>query len=125
MLLLLEYYKKVTGSTLINFHLLDDNSRYSFEREQSKNNFANKKSYNGYSDTEWKQVLAQKFSRVEDDFGYSARFLIKGKGELEIKDTDLVVKSNKKGDLLRGFRQFSKGKSTQRVFLNQIIELVA
>ena len=124
-MLLLEYYKKTTGSTLINFHLLDDNSRYSFEREQSKNNFANKKSYNGYSDTEWKQVLAQKFSRVEDDFGYSARFLIKGKGELEIKDTDLVVKSNKKGDLLRGFRQFSKGKSTQRVFLNQIIELVA
>jgi len=125
MLLLLEYYKKVTGSTLINFHLLDDNSRYSFEREQSKNNFVNKKNHEGYADSEWKQVLAQKFSRVEDDFGYSARFLIKGKGELEIKDTDLVVKSNKKGDLLRGFRQFSKGKSTQRVFLNQIIELVA
>ena len=42
-----------------------------------------------------------------------------------VKHAELEVKSNKKGDLLRGFRQFNKGKSTQRTFLNQIIELVA
>ena len=125
MVLLLEYYKKVTGSVLINFHLLDDNSRRGFEQEYSKNNFCNKVSRGYIPEDEWKETLARKFMRVEDDFGYSARFLIKGKGELEIKDEELEVKSTKKGDLLRGFRKFQKGKTTQRVFLNQIIELVA
>jgi len=124
-LLLLEYYKKVTGSTLINFHLLDDNSRRGFESEYARNNSFNKKSRGYIEEDTWKETLAKKFMRVEDDFGYSARFLIKGKGELEIKDEELEVKSNKKGDLLRGFRKFQKGKTTQRVFLNQIIELVA
>tara|TARA_B100000287_G_scaffold353967_1_gene343935 strand:- start:622 stop:3054 length:2433 start_codon:yes stop_codon:yes gene_type:complete len=124
-ILLLEYYKRITQSVLINFHLLDDNSRRGFEQEVSKNNFCNKVSRHYIDEDVWKETLARKFMRVEDDFGYTARFLIKGKGELEIKDEELEVKSNKKGDLLRGFRKFQKGKSTQRVFLNQIIELVA
>ena len=59
------------------------------------------------------------------EFGFDTVLLIKGQKDLEVGVQELEVKSNKKGDLLRGFKKFSKGKSTSRTFLNQIIELVA
>jgi len=120
-LTLLEYYKRKTGSTMINFYILESGKRYDFEREAG----AYTKGYFHFEDEQWKQILKNKFHIVNDKEGYDARFLIKGKDSLQIKDTDLEVKSNKKGDLLRGFRNFNKGKNNQRTFLNQIIELVA
>ena len=62
---------------------------------------------------------------VEDRFGFEQRFLIKGADDLKIQNKELEVKSNKKGDLMRGFRAFNKGKRNERLFLNKIIELVA
>jgi len=112
---LLTYYKQKTGSTVINFHILESGKRYDFDRE-----------IGGYmDDLSWKKILKDKFTMFTPQNGYDARFLLKGKDDLKIKNAELEVKSNKKGDLLRGFRQFNKGKSGQRTFLNQIIELVA
>ena len=112
---LLTYYKQKTGSTVINFHILESGKRYDFDRE-----------IGGYmDDLSWKKILKDKFTMFTPKVGYDARFLLKGKDDLKIKSAELEVKSNKKGDLLRGFRQFNKGKSGQRTFLNQIIELVA
>ena len=78
-----------------------------------------------FIDVTWKEVLKNKFTVVEPAFGYDARFLLKGQKDLEVGNEELTVKSNKKGDLLRGFKNFNKGKKTSRTFLNQIIELVA
>ena len=78
-----------------------------------------------FIDGTWKEVLKNKFTVVTPPFAYDARFLMKGQKDLDISNEELVVKSNKKGDLLRGFRNFNKGKKTSRTFLNQIIDLVA
>ena len=126
---LVEFYKNITGSTLINFHIVDG------KREQFYNEYVSTDWMVGeepqhwmptdFIEVTWKEVLKNKFIVVEPAFGYDARFLLKGQKDLEVGNEELVVKSNKKGDLLRGFRNFNKGKKTSRTFLNQIIELVA
>jgi hypothetical protein len=80
---------------------------------------------NTWVDTVWKDVLKNKFTTTTPAFGYDCRFLLKGQKDLNVGTEELTVKSNKKGDLLRGFRNFNKNKKTSRTFLNQIIDLVA
>ena len=126
---LVEFYKNITGSTLINFHIVDG-KRENFYSEYVSTEWmeGNEPAHyvtNEFIDVTWKEVLKNKFTVVEPAFGYDARFLLKGQKDLEVGNEELVVKSNKKGDLLRGFRNFNKGKKTSRTFLNQIIELVA
>lgn len=126
---LVEFYKNITGSTLINFHIVDG-KREQFYSEYVSTDWMEGKEVPHWIPTDfiegtWKEVLKNKFTVVEPAFGYDARFLLKGQKDLEIGNEELVVKSNKKGDLLRGFRNFNKGKKTSRTFLNQIIELVA
>ena len=128
-LTLVEFYKRITGSTLINFHIVDG-KRENFYSEYVSTDWMEGITPNNYVTNEfidgtWKEVLKNKFTVVEPAFGYDARFLLKGQKDLEVGVQELEVKSNKKGDLLRGFKKFSKGKSTSRTFLNQIIELVA
>lgn len=126
---LLEYYKRVTGSTLINFHIVDG-KREQFFNEMESTKWMEGKERSQWMGTDfidgtWKEVLKNKFTVVTPAFAYDARFLMKGQKDLDISNEELVVKSNKKGDLLRGFRNFNKGKKTSRTFLNQIIDLVA
>jgi len=128
-LTLVEFYKNLTGSTLINFHIVDG-KRENFYSEYVSTDWMEGITPAHYVTNEfiegtWKEVLKNKFTVVEPAFGYDARFLLKGQKDLEIGTQELEVKSNKKGDLLRGFKKFSKGKATSRTFLNQIIELVA
>ena len=126
---LLEHYKRITGSTLINFHIVDG-KRETFFNEFEATNWMEGKERSHWVPQEfiegtWKEVLKNKFTVVEPKFSYDARFLMKGNKDLNIENEELTVKSNKKGDLLRGFRNFNKGKKTSRTFLNQIIDLVA
>jgi len=127
---LLEHYKRVTGSTLINFHIVDG-KRDAFHSEHQADVWMDEgKEADYYMSSDWienvwKDVLAKKFAVTTPKFGYDARFLLKGRDDLKIENQELTVKSNKKGDLLRGFRNFNKGKKNSRTFLNQIIDLVA
>jgi hypothetical protein len=127
---LLEHYKRVTGSTLINFHIVDG-KRDAFHSEHQADVWMDEgKEADYYMSSDWienvwKDVLAKKFAVTTPKFGYDARFLLKGRDDLKIENKELTVKSNKKGDLLRGFRNFNKGKKTSRTFLNQIIDMVA
>ena len=126
---LLEWYKQVTGSKMINFHIVDG-KKSRFHDETQKFLWMEGKEIDFYPTSEWtqkvwKNVLTNKFTIVEDKYGYDARFLLKGRDDLKIQDQELEVKSNKKGDLMRGFRNFQKGKSKERLFLTQVIELVA
>ena len=126
---LLEHYKRVTGSTLINFHIVDG-KRDAFHTEHQSDVWMDGKDPEHYMSSEWlenvwKDVLVKKFAVTTPAFGYDARFLLKGRDDLKVENKELSVKSNKKGDLLRGFRNFNKNKKTSRTFLNQIIDLVA
>ena len=126
---LLEHYKRVTGSTLINFHIVDG-KRNEFHNEWQSDKWMDGKDSqswesNEWLNTVWKDVLKNKFTTTTPKFGYDCRFLLKGQKDLNVGTEELTVKSNKKGDLLRGFRNFNKNKKTSRTFLNQIIELVA
>jgi hypothetical protein len=126
---LLEHYKRVTGSTLLNFHIVDG-KRNDFYSEYESDKWMEGKDSNHWEtntwvDTVWKDVLKNKFTTTTPAFGYDCRFLLKGQKDLNVGTEELTVKSNKKGDLLRGFRNFNKNKKTSRTFLNQIIDLVA
>jgi len=78
-----------------------------------------------WTSTLWRDCLKNKFIMLEDKYGFEQRFLIKGAEDLKIENKELEVRSSNKGDLMRGFRAFNKGKTSQRLFLNKIIELVA
>ena len=126
---LLEHYKRVTGSTLINFHIVDGKRRAFHDEWQSDKWMEGEESSyyesSTWIDTVWKDVLKNKFTVTTPKFGYDARFLLKGQKDLNVGTEELTVKSNKKGDLLRGFRNFNKNKKNSRTFLNQIIDMVA
>ena len=129
---LLEWYKQSTGSRLINFHIVDGKKNH-FWAEFNKNNWMTKGDdhYDSYrpsyewTSTLWRDCLKNKFIMLEDKYGFEQRFLIKGAEDLKIENKELEVRSSNKGDLMRGFRAFNKGKTSQRLFLNKIIELVA
>ena len=129
-LTLLEHYKRITGSTVINFHIVDG-KKHDFHRECQNETWMEKDGKRDtymsttWEDTVWKKVLRDKFTVTNPLFGYDARFLLKGQKDLKVGNEELTVKSNKKGDLLRGFRNFNKSKKTSRTFLNQIIDMVA
>tara|TARA_R110002050_G_scaffold64679_7_gene140609 strand:+ start:49 stop:807 length:759 start_codon:yes stop_codon:yes gene_type:complete len=127
---LIEHYKRITGSTVINFHIVDG-KKHDFHRECQNETWMEKDGKRDtymsttWEDTVWKKVLRDKFTVTNPLFGYDARFLLKGQKDLKVGNEELTVKSNKKGDLLRGFRNFNKSKKTSRTFLNQIIDMVA
>jgi len=118
---LVDYYKKVTGSRTFNFHIVGVKRR-DFENEYHRR--SDNYSYTHF-DNWYKNVLKNKFGLLTEDAGWDATMLIKGQRDLQIEDKELEVKSNKRGDLLRGFKKFNGDKKTSRTFVNQIIELVA
>jgi len=126
---MLEHYKRITGSTVINFHIVDG-KKGDFHRECFSAEWMEEKEMPRWIDgdweqTTWKEILRNKFTMTKPKFGYDARFLIKGANDLNVGDDELVVKSTSKGDLLRGFRKFNSTKKSSRQFLNKIIEMVA
>ena len=121
---LLEAYKRVSGSRLFNFHIVKPNKREFF------NEYRRIVKGSDYMDEEWekgwyKDLLKNKFNSATPKFGFDTVLLIKGQKDLEVGVQELEVKSNSKGDLMRGFRNFNKNKKSSRTFVNQVIELVA
>jgi hypothetical protein len=121
---LLEMYKDITGSRVINYHLVDKWTKRNLEECIDYATVGNPAF--GYS--EWEDLwAAQKGSglvEIKDKNGFDVRYIMNG-ASLNIKDEDLTVKSNKKGDLLRGFRKFAGSKSQQRVFVQKFIPEIA
>jgi hypothetical protein len=69
--------------------------------------------------------LKKDYMPVDSVWGYDAAFVIKGGADLQIDDVELEIKSEKKADVLRGFRQFQSKKTNSRHFINRFIDLVA
>lgn len=121
--LIVEHYKKLTGSVMINYHITD-NTRNSFNSQWEK--FC--RDYTCWQDgTEkvFKEYRKQGWIELRtDESPFDSRFLIREKN-LEITDTELESKSNKTGDLTRAFKKFTNSNKNQRVLLNRFAEAVA
>ena len=122
---LIELYKDVTGSKVINFHLLN---------RWSNTEFIDCRSYSliGNPDFDWMKwddlIKTQRKSgviEVKDAVGFDVRYLVKGGKALNLEEQDLEVKSASKGDLLRGFRKYASNKSQSRVFVQKFIPEIA
>jgi len=122
---LLEIYKQYTGSRVVNFYLTHWNKNCvenEFNIYYRMNN--PKATWTDFEDL-WKDSRSKGMLVVNDVIGFDARILLKGGSALNIEETELEVKSNSKGDLLRGFRNFNKNKVQNKVFLNTFMDMVA
>ena len=121
---LLEMYKDVTGSKVVNYHLLDKFTKRHLEDCRDYATIGNPDM--GYY--EWDQLISKQRAsglvEVKDKVGFDVRYIMNG-GALNIQDEELEVKSNAKGDLLRGFRKFAGSKAQQRVFVQRFIPEIA
>jgi hypothetical protein len=121
---LLEIYKEITGSKVVNYHILD---RFTKRTLEDCKEYATVGDINmGY--WEWEKIFKpqQTSGLVEarDKTGFDVRYIMNG-GKLSIEDETLEVKSTKKGDLLRGFRKFAGSKAQQRIFVQKFIPEIA
>ena len=122
---MLEIYKEITGSKVINFHLLD---RWTPSELSNCDDYAKAGNQNFCYEGWDKLIKSQKSSgviEVKDFKGFDVRYLVKGGKSLNLQDSDLEVKSNTRGDLLKGFRKFASNKSQSRVFVQKFIPQVA
>ena len=125
-LLLVEMFKLTTGSSAINYYLMEGGSTrnvtYEFESTQQYNSGF---SWCSFEDGQYMKTFRRDgVLMIQDQVGYDARFLVNGK-KLGIAEDVLEVNSSKKGDLLRGFKKFNSGKVQKRVFLSKFMDMVA
>ena len=121
---LLELYKEVTGSKVVNYHILDKFTKRTLENCKDYACVDNKDM--GY--WEWEKIFKPQqpsgLIEARDKVGFDVRYIMNG-NKLTIEDEELEVKSTKKGDLLRGFRKFAGSKAQQRIFVQKFIPEVA
>lgn len=121
---LLEMYKDITGSKVINYHLLERFTKRSIELCREYSTVGNVEmtqiAWNAITDAQKSSGLVE----VKDKYGFDVRYILNG-GNLSIEEEDLEVKSNSKSDLLRGFKKFTSTKAQSRVFVQKFIPIVA
>jgi len=118
---MIELYKQIVGGNVINYFIADQWSSRALENEISE-----------WSNMGWSErqeiITKQRKTGVivcTATQAFDKRFILKGGANLKIENTSLEVKSNSKGDLLRGFRNFNKDKVQNRVFLTKFMDMVA
>ena len=119
---LIDLYKEATGSKVINYHLIAKWNKRNIEECKSLFTVNHK----GDFYTEWDQIMTNRSSgllEVKDPVGFDVRYIING-SELSV-DSELEVKSNTKGDLLRGFKKFAGNKAQNRVFVQKFSSQIA
>lgn len=120
--LIVEHYKKLTGSVMINYHITD-NTRGSFNSQWEK--FVRDFTCWNQGENVFKEYRKKGWIELRtDESPFDSRFLIREKN-LEITDMELESKTNKTGDLTRAFKKFTNGNKNQRVLLNRFAEAVA
>ena len=116
---LLKHLKETVGCNLINFHI------GAFSKHEIMNMLSGDGEYYEAENRYKKEFLKNKFIELENYNSFDVFYAIKNGDNLKIDDEELTVKSNNKGDLVRGFKKFQKNKSQSRVFLNKFIDKVA
>jgi len=113
---LLKHFKASVDTTLVNFHIGNFKTWdiVSRAKESGDDGSASLKSYR-----------QQKFAEIRGTGGFDLSYLIKNGDNLSQEDLELDVKSDSKGDILRGFKQFQSKKTGNSLFLGKFIDLVA
>jgi len=113
---LLEVYKKATGSRVINFFIADYNAKWVAKRMYN---------FGMDFDVKWRKEWKQKYFHATDSFGFDDRFLIPGGNDLKIDEDILDTDTTDAKELRRAFMKFQNTKQTNRVLLAKMIQAVA
>ena len=122
----LAMYKKITGSRMVNFWICS----------KKKSDARNAWQWVTLNEMTWNepeefvalyksQWIKKDYMAVDSAWGYDQTFLIKGGSGLQVNETELDIKSQKKSDVMRGFREFQSKKSNSRHFINRFVDMVA
>ena len=115
---LLKHFKASVDTTLVNFHIGNFNS---YAITSRAGGYAN----DAVAQAALKSYRQQKFAIIRDTDGFDLSYLIRNGDNLSQEDLEMEVKSDKKGDILRGFKKFQSKKSGNSLFLGKFIDLVA
>ncbi len=113
---LLELYKKATGSRVINFFIADYNAKWTAKRMYN----------HGFDfDKKWREEWKQKYFHTQNSGGFDDRFLIPGGNDLKIGDDVLDTDATDAKELRKAFAKFQNTKQSNRVLLTKMIQAVA
>lgn len=118
-------FKSVTGSRMVHLFLTHKNKSAARDAWSFVSGISAYMNENAFSSVHKNFWLKKDYMPVDSVWGYDAAFVIKGGAELQIDDVELEIKSEKKSDVLRGFRQFQSKKTNSRHFINRFIDMVA
>lgn len=113
---LLELYKKATGSRTINFFISDYNPKWTAKRMYN---------YGADFDQKWKNEWKEKYFHVKGSAGFDDRFLIPGGNDLKIGNDVLDADVTDAKQLRKAFAKFQNTKQSNRVLLTKMIQAVA
>lgn len=113
---LLELYKKATGSRVINFFIADYNAKWTAKRMYK---------YGHDFDQKWKNEWKQKYFHTKNSAGFDDRFLIPGGNDLKIGEDILDTDATDAKELRKAFAKFQNTKQGNRVLLTKMIQAVA
>jgi len=113
---LLELYKKATGSRVINFFIADYNAKWTAKRMYN---------YGADFDQKWRQEWKQKYFHTKNSAGFDDRFLIPGGNDLKIGEDILDTDATDAKELRKAFAKFQNTKQGNRVLLTKMIQAVA
>lgn len=113
---LLELYKKATGSRVINFFIADYNAKWVAKRMYN---------FGADFDQKWRQEWKQKYFHAKNSDGFDDRFLIPGGNDLKIKEDILDTDATDAKELRKAFAKFQNNKQNNRVLLTKMIQAVA
>ena len=116
---ILKHIKATVECNLINFHIGN------FAKKDICQLFAESKLKTEFDAKYKDEFLKNNFFELKDFKEFDVFYAIKNGNNLNVVDAELEVKSDKKGDLVKGFRNFQKNKTQSRVFLNRFIDKVA
>ena len=119
-----KFNTETVDANFINFHI----GRFSKDTLQHEHNKANGERLYRTTDkfrNDFKGWNKNGFLEFNNYEGWTSQFLIKNGKNLQVEDGKLEVKSNARGDLLRGFKSFQSNKAKTRVFVNRFIEKIA
>lgn len=119
---LIDLYKEVTGSKVINYHLIAKWNKRNIEECKSLFTI----NHEGDHYTQWDQIMSNRSTgllEVKDTVGFDVRYIING-SDLSV-DAELEVKSKTRGDLLRGFKKFAGNKAQNRLFVQKFSSQIA
>jgi cobalamin biosynthesis protein CobT len=115
----LKHFDKTTGSRTINYFLGNPQKRDLGSIWTDMHGYDDPTFENKYK-SEW---LKDGFMQMDGMNGFASAYVLRAKDLGNVEDLEVV--SDKKNDLVRGFRKFQKSKTTSRKFLTKFIEKIA